>query len=196
VRACGAGPATPAILDSRGRAASTIQVHPRETIYVACTDATLRGPLSSYISCSTKGSYELQYRSRMELSFVKDSTVNLVRALPDPDIPFRDANDFIFDSALCRRALHRHDPPAFPVFLRELIAGIHRLTASCHLPEFTDHGLYRDAFAATRGFAQRQSCGRNETRTGCSNMGSPDAYRENGGRHTKSFFGNIPRVVA
>jgi hypothetical protein len=27
------------------------------------------------------------------------------------------------------------------VFLRELISGIHRLTVSCHLPEFTDHGL-------------------------------------------------------
>jgi hypothetical protein len=64
-----------------------------------------------------------------------------VRPLPDPDLSLRDASDFIFDSALCRRALSKPNPPALALFLRELIAGIHRLTVSCHLPEFTDHGL-------------------------------------------------------
>jgi hypothetical protein len=61
--------------------------------------------------------------------------------LPDPDLSLRDASDFIFDSALCRHALRNPHPPALAVLLREFIAGIHRLTVSCHLPEFTDHGL-------------------------------------------------------
>ncbi len=64
-----------------------------------------------------------------------------MRPLPDPDLSLRDASDFIFDSALCRRALSKPSPPALALLLRELIAGIHRLTVSCHLPEFTDHGL-------------------------------------------------------
>jgi hypothetical protein len=64
-----------------------------------------------------------------------------MRTLPDPDLSLRDASDFIFDSALCRRALNNPQPPALAVLLREFISGIHRLTVSCHLPEFTDHGL-------------------------------------------------------
>jgi hypothetical protein len=64
-----------------------------------------------------------------------------MRTLPDPEISLRDASDFIFDSALCRKALHEPDPRCLAVLLREIIAGIHRLTVSCHLPEFTDHGL-------------------------------------------------------
>ena len=64
-----------------------------------------------------------------------------MRTLPDPDLSLRDASDFIFDCALCRRALSDPHPPGLAVLLREFIAGIHRLTMSCHLPEFTDHGL-------------------------------------------------------
>src|SRR6266853_1131263 len=64
-----------------------------------------------------------------------------MRTLPDPDLSLRDASDFIFDSALCRRALANPRPPGLALILREFIAGIHRLTVSCHLPEFTDHGL-------------------------------------------------------
>ncbi len=64
-----------------------------------------------------------------------------MRTLPDPDLSLRDAGDFIFDSALCRRALRNPNPRPLAILLREVIAGIHRLTVSCHLPEFTDHGL-------------------------------------------------------
>lgn len=64
-----------------------------------------------------------------------------MRSLPDPEVSLRDASDFIFDSAICRRALNQPHPGCLAVFLREIIAGVHRLTVSCHLPEFTDHGL-------------------------------------------------------
>jgi len=64
-----------------------------------------------------------------------------MRPLPDPNLSLRDASDFIFESELCRRALVNPDPRSLAVFLRDLLAEIHRLTLSCHLPEFTDHGL-------------------------------------------------------
>lgn len=64
-----------------------------------------------------------------------------MRTLPDPEISLRDASDFIFDSAICRRALTEPQPSCLAVLLREIISGIYRLTVSCHLPEFTDHGL-------------------------------------------------------
>lgn len=64
-----------------------------------------------------------------------------MRTLPDPDLSLRDASDFIFDSAIGRRALANPYPRNLAVFLREVIHDIYRLTLSCHLPEFTDHGL-------------------------------------------------------
>ena len=64
-----------------------------------------------------------------------------MRSLPDPELSLRDASDFIFDSALCRRALREPNPRFLALLLREVISGISRLTVSCHLPEFTDHGL-------------------------------------------------------
>lgn len=64
-----------------------------------------------------------------------------MRSLPDPDLSLRDASDFIFDSALGRRALDDPTPRPLANFLREIIHTIYRLTISCHLPEFTDHGL-------------------------------------------------------
>lgn len=64
-----------------------------------------------------------------------------MRPLPDTDLSLRDASDFIFESVLSRKALLNPSPPSLAVFLREIIGSIHRLTVSCHLPEFTDHGL-------------------------------------------------------
>ena len=63
------------------------------------------------------------------------------RPLPDPSMVLHEAADFIADSDLARRALACTALPGFPVFLRDMIALIHRLTLSCQLPEFTDHGL-------------------------------------------------------
>ncbi len=64
-----------------------------------------------------------------------------MRVLPDPEISLRNAADFIFDSSLCRAALSEDTPPEFAVLVRDIIGAVHRLTVSCHLPEFTDHGL-------------------------------------------------------
>jgi hypothetical protein len=61
--------------------------------------------------------------------------------IPDPEITLRDAADFIMNCDLGRRALTETTTGGLAVFLRDLIAAIHRLSASCHLPEFTDHGL-------------------------------------------------------
>jgi hypothetical protein len=64
-----------------------------------------------------------------------------MRKLPDPDLSLRDSSDFIFDSPLGRKALMAPAPPSLAVFLREIIEAIYKLTTSCHLAEFTDHGL-------------------------------------------------------
>lgn len=64
-----------------------------------------------------------------------------MRVLPDPESYMRDAAKFVFDSSLCRRALSGDTPEEFAVLVRDVIAGVQRLTLSCHLPEFTDHGL-------------------------------------------------------
>lgn len=63
------------------------------------------------------------------------------RPMPNTDLNLIDATDFILDSVLCRKAIECGDLPGFATFLRDLISTIHRLTISCHLPEFTDHGL-------------------------------------------------------
>ena len=62
--------------------------------------------------------------------------------LPDPDLPLRDCAEHILDSSLGRKALQCDSAPGLAVFLRDLVAAMHRLTHSCHLPEFTDHGLF------------------------------------------------------
>lgn len=64
-----------------------------------------------------------------------------MRALPDPNLPVRESCDFIFESALCHRALSDPHPKNLANFLRCLIGEIYKLCLSCHLPEFTDHGL-------------------------------------------------------
>ena len=64
-----------------------------------------------------------------------------MRLLPDPHLSLRDASDFVFDSELGRLALSDPHPRNLAVLVRDVIAQIYRLTASCQLPEFTEHGL-------------------------------------------------------
>lgn len=63
------------------------------------------------------------------------------RPLPDADAPLRDCIDFISGSGLCRQALSAPEPPALANLVRDFLEQIFRLQQSCHLPEFTDHGL-------------------------------------------------------
>jgi hypothetical protein len=63
-----------------------------------------------------------------------------LRTLPDPEINLRDARDFIIGSPLARRAL-LSSQPSLTLFLHDLLEVVYRLVQSCHLPEFTDHGL-------------------------------------------------------
>ena len=63
-----------------------------------------------------------------------------LRPLPDPEINLRDARDFIVASRLARRALCCNEP-SFSLFLFDLLEVVYRLAQSCHLAEFTDHGL-------------------------------------------------------
>jgi hypothetical protein len=63
------------------------------------------------------------------------------RQLPDPDLHLRESSDFILNSRLGRQALRCLEIHGVAVFLRDLLEAIHRLVHSCHLPEFTDHGL-------------------------------------------------------
>lgn len=64
-----------------------------------------------------------------------------MRALPDSHLNLRDASDFILTSSLGKKALESTSLPHFLNFLLDLISTIYQLTISCHLPEFTDHGL-------------------------------------------------------
>jgi hypothetical protein len=61
--------------------------------------------------------------------------------LPDPDLSLREARDIIFSSRLGRRALAVDGWPQWPLVLRDVVEAIYRLVQSCHMPEFTDHGL-------------------------------------------------------
>ena len=64
------------------------------------------------------------------------------RALPDNDMPLKQARDFILNSLLARRALCSQCLSGkLSIFLQDLIEEIYRLSVSCHMPEFTDHGL-------------------------------------------------------
>lgn len=62
-------------------------------------------------------------------------------SLPDPDAALRQYTDFIMGSRLCRRALLKPEPPALANFVRDFLEEVYALQQSCHLPEFTDHGL-------------------------------------------------------
>ena len=59
---------------------------------------------------------------------------------PDFQLPVREASSFILDSHLARRALRCREE-GISLFLRDLVSEIDSLAQSCHLPEFTDHGL-------------------------------------------------------
>ena len=65
----------------------------------------------------------------------------MARPFPDPEISLRDAIDFILNSNLGRKALHCETFPGLAVFLRDLLNEIYMLEKSCHMPEFTDHGI-------------------------------------------------------
>lgn len=64
-----------------------------------------------------------------------------MRDLPDPHLSLRDATDFVFDSTLARRALSDPQPRNLAILIREVVNLIYRLTMSCQMPEFTEHGL-------------------------------------------------------
>ena len=60
---------------------------------------------------------------------------------PDQDAPLRHAINKIQNSRLGRKALLFSDYQEFKLFLNDLMNIIHTLSLSCHLPEFTNHGL-------------------------------------------------------
>ena len=62
------------------------------------------------------------------------------RTLPDANSSLYTSRDFILGSSLARRALEV-SAPRFATFIADLLDATHRLAQSCHLPEFTDHGL-------------------------------------------------------
>lgn len=62
------------------------------------------------------------------------------RQVPDPEISLRDARDFIVTSPITRHAFGCSDGD-LPIFLQDILEAVYRLVQSCHLPEFTDHGL-------------------------------------------------------
>jgi len=64
-----------------------------------------------------------------------------MRDLPDPHLSLHDASDYIFGSQLVRIALADPHPRNLAVLIRDVIVLIHRLTVSCQLAEFTEHGL-------------------------------------------------------
>ena len=62
------------------------------------------------------------------------------RSLPDPNGSLYEARDFILGSDLARKALESNFP-SLGIFIADFLDATHRLSQSCHLPEFTDHGL-------------------------------------------------------
>lgn len=60
--------------------------------------------------------------------------------LPDPEMNLRDSRDFILNSALGRRA-QQSTTPLVSLTVATLLQSVYRLVQSCHMPEFTDHGL-------------------------------------------------------
>lgn len=62
------------------------------------------------------------------------------RPLPDPNGSLYESRDFILGSRLARRAF-AGSGEHFTNFICDLLDATHRLSQSCNLPEFTDHGL-------------------------------------------------------
>jgi len=63
------------------------------------------------------------------------------RALPTRESTLRETTEFILSSPLGRAAQACTGIPRFAVFLMDMLADVYRLEQSCHLAEFTDHGL-------------------------------------------------------
>ena len=53
----------------------------------------------------------------------------------------RVASDFILSTNLCRKALESSLPGGTANIIRDILKAIDLLVQSCHLPEFTDHGI-------------------------------------------------------
>lgn len=66
--------------------------------------------------------------------------MTIYRALPDPNGSLYESRDFILGSRLARRAFVAARDH-FTNFICDLLDATQRLSQSCHLPEFTDHGL-------------------------------------------------------
>lgn len=61
--------------------------------------------------------------------------------IPDFNIDLSVASDFLLSTRLCRKALESATPKGLGNIVRDLLKTIDMLSFSCHLPEFTDHGL-------------------------------------------------------
>lgn len=65
----------------------------------------------------------------------------VLRNLPDFEINLREATDFIMSTYLSRKAFKESFVIELPNILRDLLEQIHLMALSCHLAEFTEHGL-------------------------------------------------------
>lgn len=61
--------------------------------------------------------------------------------IPDFKTDLRIASDFIFETTLCRKALESSLPGGTANIIRDTLRAVDLLAQSCHLPEFTDHGI-------------------------------------------------------
>lgn len=64
-----------------------------------------------------------------------------MRKLPEFDTSLFFSIDFINSTSLAKKAFRGNFLPEFPNILREIIEQIYILAKSCHLAEFTEHGL-------------------------------------------------------
>lgn len=64
-------------------------------------------------------------------------TINILDFKTD----LRVASDFILSTNLCRKALESSLPGGVANIIRDILIAIDMLVQSCHLPEFTDHGI-------------------------------------------------------
>lgn len=65
----------------------------------------------------------------------------MVNRLPDFKTDVRIASDFILSTNLCRKALEASLNGGSANIIRDLLLAVDMLAQSCHLSEFTDHGI-------------------------------------------------------
>lgn len=65
----------------------------------------------------------------------------MTNCIPDFKTDLRIASDFIFETTLCRKALESSLPGGTANIIRDTLRAVDLLAQSCHLPEFTDHGI-------------------------------------------------------